>query len=281
MKHGDGASTLALTLTLTLAGRGKLAPSPCRLRAGVRVVTLLLSFLLIMLAIRPQTAVATTRKTNPTTLGGNETLYLPMATLYPNLGPNLLPNGSFEGGWYHPDGIPELQIPEAWQFAWDEGPTGFGNEPWDVWVRPEVRVLPSQQLPPQEHDLFIWHGDQTLKIFKGWGAISFRLTTQLHLPPGTYLIVINYFPDLVADYQNGEKIFADDPYAGEVAFIVDGQQTDWELPRIGQQDQKFYPFTLTTAGTHQIGVAMRGRYALLNNGWFMDMWSLQQVRAAE
>jgi hypothetical protein len=262
------------------------------------VLTLLISLLLIMLALGPPITIAAAEKENPTpsllrerarervetpttTPGGNETLYLPMVTLYPNLGPNLLPNGSFEGGWYHPDGIPELQIPEAWQFAWDEGPTGFGNEPWDVWVRPEVRVLPSQQLPPQEHDLFIWHGNQTLKIFKGWGAISFRLTTQLHLPPGTYLIVINYFPDLVADYQNGEKIFADDPYAGEVAFIVNGQQTDWELPRIGQQDQKFYRFTLTAAGTYQIGVAMRGRYALDNNGWFMDMWSLQQVRAAE
>jgi hypothetical protein len=141
--------------------------------------------------------------------------------------------------------------------------------------------MPSQQLPPQEHDFFIWDGDQTVKIFKGWGAISFRLTTQLDLEVGTYLIVINYFPDLVADYENGEKIFADDPYAGEVAFIVDGQQTDWELPRIGERDQKFYRFTVTAAGVHEIGVAMRGRFALVNNGWFMDMWSLHQLRTAD
>lgn len=29
-------------------------------------------------------------------------------------------------------GIPELQLPNGWAFEWDEGPTGFGNQPWDV-----------------------------------------------------------------------------------------------------------------------------------------------------
>jgi hypothetical protein len=141
----------------------------------MKQAAILLTSLLVILGMVRQTAAVPS---------GNEPLFIPMVTLYPHLGANLLPNGSFEGGWYHPNNIPELQIPEGWQFAWDEGPTGFGDEPWDVWVRPEVRVMPSQQLPPQEHDLFIWDGDQTVKIFKGWGAISFRLTTELDLDAG-------------------------------------------------------------------------------------------------
>ena len=163
--------------------------------------------------------------------------HLPFIAYYNNLGPNLLPNSSFESDWYHPNGIPELQIPNEWAFAWDEGPTGFGNELWDVWVRPEVRVLPSEQLLPHKHDIFIWEGNQTVKTFKGWGAISFRLTTQVNLPPGTYVFALRFFPDLVTDYQNRQKIFADDPYAGEVAFIVYGEQSAWHLPAIGASNQ--------------------------------------------
>ena len=235
----------------------------------VKVAVLLAVVVCLVLVVTGKTAVATNH--------GSSTTYLPFITAYSNLSPNLLPNGSFEAGWYHPNGIPELQIPDGWLFAWDEGPTGYGNQPWDVWVRPEVRVIPSEQLPPNEHDLFIWDGNQTVKIFKGWGAISFRLTTQVDLQPGTYLFTINFFPDLVMAYENGQKVFADDPYAGEVAFIINDEQTEWQLPSIGERNQMMELFTVTQPETQEIGVAMRGRYALVNNGWFMDMWTLQQV----
>jgi hypothetical protein len=232
---------------------------------------LFIGLLVVLMLVSRGTAVAAPES--------NHTAYFPFIAYYNNLGPNLLLNGSFEGGWYHPDGIPELQIPNQWQFEWHEGPTGFGNQPWDVWVRPEVRVLPSEQLPPHEHPLFIWDGNQTVKIFKGWGAISFRLTTQVDLQPGTYVLAIRFFPDLVVAYENGQKIFANDPYAGEVAFIIDGEQSAWHLPAIGQRNQLVSVFTMTQAETVEIGAAMRGRYALLNNGWFMDMWTLQQIVA--
>jgi hypothetical protein len=237
---------------------------------------ILLLLLLIVLGMVRETAVSAP------IAEGEQLIYLPLITKPSlQLGPNLLPNPSFEGGWYHPNGIPELQIPDGWLFSWDEGPTGFGTQPWDVWVRPEVRVLPSEQLPPDEQPLFIWEGNQTLKIFKGWGAISFRLTTSLNLQPGTYLMDINFFPDLVIDYVNGEKVFATDPLAGEVAFIVDGVQTAWILPTFGEQNNLTHTFTLEESDTISIGIAMRGRYALLNNGWFMDDWSLQQIITSE
>ena len=117
--------------------------------------------------------------------GGSNILYLPFITV-PSLGPNLLSNPSFEEGWYHPDGIPELQIPAGWQFKNEVGENPLDPDEWNEWVRPEVRVLSSAFLPPEEHDLFIWDGDQTVKVFKGSGAISFELTTAVTLQPGTY-----------------------------------------------------------------------------------------------
>jgi hypothetical protein len=148
----------------------------------------------------------------------------------PVLGGNVLPNGSFEGGWYHTNGIGELQTPNDWVFEWDEGPTGFGDQSWDIWVRPEMRVLSRPFLPPSEHNLFIFDGEQTIKVFKGNGAISYRLTTNVNLQPGTYIFEINIFTDLYVDFSNDQKIWANDPFAGEIRFIAPGGGTGWFGP---------------------------------------------------
>lgn len=196
----------------------------------------------------------------------------------PGLGPNLLPNPSFEEGWYNLDGIPELQLPNGWDFDWDEGPTGYGNQPWDVWVRPETRVLPANQLPAAERPSFIYDGHYTLKMFKGYGAISFRLTTEVTLEPGTYQFEINVFPDLVMDYTStGQKVWARDPLSGEVRFIVGDGGSEWIFPTFGRKNTFTHTFTLSETQTLRVGVAVRGRFAIVNNGWFMDDWTLQKV----
>jgi hypothetical protein len=205
--------------------------------------------------------------------GGSTSLYLPLV-IVPSLGPNLLPNPSFEQGWYHPDGIPELQIPEGWQFAYAEGENPLDPDPWNIWVRPETRVLPSAYLPPEEHDLFIWDGDQTVKIFKDSGAISFELTTAVSLEPGTYILIINVFPDLVVGYDNGQKIWAPDPLSGEVKLIAGNGTTGWLLPAFGQKNRFQTTFIVSQTQTVTVGAAMRGRWAIQNNGWFMDDWGL-------
>lgn len=193
-------------------------------------------------------------------------------------GANLLTNPSFEGGHYNQNGIPELQLPNGWAFEWDEGPTGFGSEDWDVWVRPETRVLNTNFLPPNEHPLYIWEGTHTIKIFKGYGAISYRLLTDVQLEPGTYEMRVSYFPDLVADYSNGQKIYAGDPVAGEIRIIADGRSTNWILPAaFGQRNTNTFTFTIDSARTVRVGFAARGRFALNNNGWFMDDWSLRKL----
>ncbi len=191
---------------------------------------------------------------------------------------NLLNNASFEGGWYHPGNLPELQIPSGWIFEWDEGPTGFGNSPWDVWFRPEVRVLPAFQLPPQEQNIFIFDGNQTVKAFKGNGAVSYRLLQDVALTPGTYRFVANVYPDLVTEYVNGQKIRPSDPTAGEVRFIVGNGGTGWLLVSFGQKNSLSHTFTITQTQTVRLGLGVRGRYALHNNGWFLDDWSLVKIQ---
>ena len=228
-------------------------------------------------AVPTTTAVPTA---NPTAVPPTP-LPLPTATPIvlppPASGGNLLPNASFEGGWYHPSGVPELQIPNSWRFEWDTGPTGFGSNPWDVYNRPEVRVLSRDYLPASEQSLFIWDGNQTVKAFKGSSPLSFRLLTEAALAPGTYLLEINIFPDLVMGYANGQKIWADDPLAGEVRLVAGGQNSGWILPQFGQRNTLRYQFPIGQAGTVTVGAQVRGRFALENNGWFLDKWSLVRV----
>jgi hypothetical protein len=197
--------------------------------------------------------------------------------------PNLLPNPSFEDGWYHlrdDDGklIPELQVPNQWTLVWDEGENPLDPAPWNEFVRPESRLLSEDFLPPDEHDLFIWDGNWTLKIFKGYGALSYRLTTNVKLPAGKYLFQINVFPDLVVGYDGGEKIWAPDPYSGEVRFLKNGPRGEWILPTIGEKDTLQYVFEVNRRSTINLGVAIRGRWAIQNNGWFMDDWSLTAMQ---
>lgn len=210
-------------------------------------------------ALATETATPTAIATNPPVTSGN-----------------LLPNPSFEEGWYHINGIPELQVPNEWQLDWEMGDNPLDFEP-APWVRPESRVLPEDFLPADEHDLFIWDGSHTVKIFKGQGAISFRLTTSVHLQPGSYLLEIYVFPDLVDEYEGGEKVWAPDPLSGEVRLLAGDSGTDWMLPTFGEKNTFTHAFHVDAPGERRVGAAMRGRWAILNNGWFMDDWRLVRI----
>lgn len=191
---------------------------------------------------------------------------------------NYLPNPSFELGWYNLDGIPELQVPNKWRLEWDAGENPLDPESWNQLVRPESRLLNGDFLPAEEHQLFIWDGAYTLKIFKGSGALSFRLLTETELAPGFYLFTINVFPDMVGEYdEEGHKIWAPDPLSGEIRFVIDEPMGDWILPTFGQKETFYQMFEVPELRTVRLGVAFRGRWAILNNGWFMDDWSVRRV----
>jgi hypothetical protein len=195
------------------------------------------------------------------------------------MGSNLLPNPSFEEGWYHPGGLPELQVPVQWLLQYDEGVNPLDPDPWNVFVRPETRVLSPDFLPAQERDLFIWDGSHTVKIFKREGSISVRLLTDVYLTPGSYLFEVNVFPDLIVGYNpDGSKIWAPDPLSGEVRFSLNSGGTGWLLPEFGRKNTYSFPFDVTQPGTVRLGLAIRGRWAILNNGWFMDDWGLWRTQ---
>ena len=201
----------------------------------------------------------------------------PTSAAEPVLGVNLLPNPSFEEGHYNQDGIPELQLPVKWRLEWDEGPTGVGNAAWDYFVRPEVRVLSTAFLPPEEHGIYIYNGQHTVKAFKGSGAVSFRLLTDITLEPGTYVIEAKMFPDIVEKWENKQKYWSQDPTAAEFRFIVGDGGTVWTPQRYGQVNVHNFTFNIDQTKTIPIGIWLKGKYAIANNGWFIDDLSVRRV----
>ncbi len=194
----------------------------------------------------------------------------------PATGTNLLKNGSFEEGHYNQNGIPELQLPNNWGFEWDEGNTGFGNEKWDVWIRPETRVLSKAFIPSNEHGLYFFGGEHTVKIFKGFGAISVRMYQDIELQPGTYQLTIRGYSDMVQSYDGGKQ-FASDPSAAEGLAFAGGTNSGWQAMPIGQRGSVSVNFTVDSPQVVRVGASLRGRFALENNGFFVDDWTLVKL----
>ena len=203
---------------------------------------------------------------------------VPPPTANPVSDINILPNPSFEEGWYHINGIPELQVPNQWTLEWDVGNNPLDPDPWNEFVRPESRVINDVFLPADEQSLFIWDGDYTVKIFKQTGALSFRLFSNVYLEPGSYIFEINTFPDMIDGYTaDGSKIWAPDPLSAELQFLVGDATGGWIFPVFGRRNTYQHAFQVSAPGFYRIGVAFRGRWAIENNGWFMDDWSLRQL----
>jgi murein DD-endopeptidase MepM/ murein hydrolase activator NlpD len=198
---------------------------------------------------------------------------------------NKLTNGNFESGWYHPNGIPELQIPNGWEFGYaDEGVENpYDANPWAKFLRPEVRVLPREQVPPWEQDLFILDGDHTLKPFKGGGSLFFWLTQDATLEAGKYELIVRVYPDVVMDYDtDDQKVFATDTNAALIRFNPNDR---WQSinpvpsPHPGARLQTVKHKFAHGGGTRQIVVEFMLPFPLKQNGLFCDKWELRRVDA--
>ncbi|MCA9979980.1 MAG: LysM peptidoglycan-binding domain-containing protein [Anaerolineales bacterium] len=186
---------------------------------------------------------------------------------------NLFPNPSFEGDWYFHI-YNELQIPDGWQIAIDEGPNTLEPGAGGVFNRPEVRVVPSTDLPPSEHSRFIFDGNKTIKAFKGGAPTSFSIFADVPLPPGNYQFRANFFPDTVLAYEGSGSVYATDPLSAEVRIIHNNGGTGWQPAQIGQRNTLTYDFTVSADETVRLGVSFRNRFVTANNGWFIDDWAL-------
>lgn len=193
------------------------------------------------------------------------------------VGANLLPNPSFEEGWYFFQGVSEWQIPNHWLLAVDEGANTLEGGDGGTFLRPEIRVVPQSDLPASEQDRFIFNGQNTIKAFKGGAPSNFAIFTDVTLQPGTYRLTINFFPDIVAAYEGGNKIWANQPLSSEARVIVDNGGTGWTAPAPGSKATLTHDFTVSEAGTVRVGAAFRSRFVNHNNGWFLDDWSLQAL----
>lgn len=229
----------------------------------------------------PEPTPSPTRTAAPATTGPTlppATAAPPTLSPNPTLGENLLPNPSFEEGHYNQNGIAELQLPNGWRLDYQEGATGFGNQSWDIFVRPETRVLSMAFLPASEHPLYIFDGSHTVKIFKGTGAVSTRLMTDVELQPGTYVLEANFFSDVFESYSNGTKNPPSDPNSGEAMLFAGGTGTGWIGNNYLNRNTLTHTFTVNSAQTMTVGVGFRGRYAIANNGWFVDNLSLRRLQ---
>ena len=192
-------------------------------------------------------------------------------------GANLFKNGDFEGDWYFYL-YNELQVPTGWQLATDEGPNTLDPGSGGLFNRPEVRVVGTNQLPPNEWDWFVRDGVKAVKVFKGGAPTAFSMFQDVYLQPGRYRMTLNFFPDLVADYnQGGERSWNTDPLAGEISIIHNDGGTNWSGVTAGQQNSRVYEFTVSQAGAHRLGAAFRNRFETANNGWFLDDWRLERI----
>ena len=190
---------------------------------------------------------------------------------------NLFTNGSFEGDWHYYL-YNELQIPDGWQVAIDEGPNTLQPGDGGNFARPEIRVVSRAQLSENEWDWFIFDGFKTLKAFKGYAPTIFHFFQDVQLQPGRYRMTLNFFPDIVAQYYpGGRRDFHTDPLSGEVRVIHNSGGTDWTTVTAGVRNNRIYEFTVSQTGTVRLGASFRNRFGPANNGWFLDDWQLVRL----
>lgn len=192
---------------------------------------------------------------------------------------NLLRNGSFESGWYHPDNIPEIQCPNQWSFEWEGPNTPNPIAPEWPFARPEVRVLSKAQLPESEWAGFILEGQQTLKIFRGYGAWWGRLVQRFEtLPHGLYKLTVNIIDDIYTGVAGGAKEPAPDPLSGQVRFLINGHAIRF-IPT-QRLCLNTFKYAFQAGGLATIKVDFLLPHPVANACYFVDDWHLELIGAA-
>lgn len=186
-------------------------------------------------------------------------------------------NGSFEDGWYHPNDIPELQIPNEYEFSYNTGENPVNSDPWNKFVRPEVRVLPKDQLPPDEQDLFILDGNYCLKVFKDSGAWNAAFSQSVPVKIGVNILNIRVYGDLVMDYDENGKMPAKDPLSGRIRVIIDDEPQEWESLTPLRWSRYTFPLISEYNSSKVVKIEFMLPHALKNSGIFADLWTTELI----
>lgn len=212
-------------------------------------------------------------------------------------GTNLLVNPSFEYGYYHASGIPELAVPNSWQIHYLDGAAFPGIADGYVARRPETVVWSIQDAPVSERSLFFQDGNYTLKVFKPWAPLYAGLSQDVNdLEVGAqYEFVANVYVDVVDHYAGGAKVPPNNEPDGVKlrtgASILGAawrneQQINYSAWSTAGNTAPFHQtfvrlrqsFT-ATAPQMTVWVEMVSRYAYVNNGFFMDRFELSRIAA--
>lgn len=205
---------------------------------------------------------------------------------------NLLRNGGFEQGWYDVSGT--QQCPNDWRLHWTEGEAaGDAN---NVTARPETRVLPRIQVPPDEHSLYFWDGDYTLKMFWAKAPIHIAISQDVGgLEVGReYRFVVPVYVDTFI--WDGGKIPPNDPHAAQVRLGAGPAGVNWRDASAinfsqwanAQNTSPFYLSRTTlqfsfvaTNPEMRVFVEFDTKWGLDNNGIFMDALRLEPLEMAQ
>lgn len=195
-----------------------------------------------------------------------------------NMG-NLLKNADFDNGkHYHWQGVNEIVIPDGWDFWYADFNTPWLERQDQNFDPPECVVWNKKDADPKDYGFWL-SGDYTLKIFKGWGVIWWRLFQKVTgLTVGSkYRFTAPVHPDLVMAYDGDAKIYANDPLAGEVQLSAGGAVTEWKTGfPFGEYTEHALEFT-AQATEVEVSIEARCRWGLINDGWFVDSLRLELV----
>jgi hypothetical protein len=198
----------------------------------------------------------------------------------------MLKNGSFDNGHHHQDDIPEIVVPDGWSLWYLDGESFLGSE--GEAMRPESVVWYKADAPPHERSEFFIDGEYCLKVFKPDAPMMFSLEQSVDgLEPGKrYKFTAHIHPDIVQEYTDDGKVYAQDPWAAEARLLVeqgdlDPMASDWfnkpsgtlEFGRYNEVSLEFSPLE---DGPVTVRILCKAKWGLKNN-FFIDSCSLVEM----
>ncbi len=201
-------------------------------------------------------------------------------------GPNLLTNPGFEEGHYNQDGIAEITVPNGWRMHWSNQESKIFDGYAET-ARPETVVWNIAGAPAHEADVFWKDGIYTVKIFKGWAPLWAAMSQDVGgLEVGRrYRLVAPVYIDIVADYDQGQKVPPSDNRHGRVRLGASPVGSAWrDEASIGYSGwwtaDSVNPFYLAyptfvheftaTAPEMTVWIEMASNYPHPQNGFFID-----------
>lgn len=201
-------------------------------------------------------------------------------------GQNLLKNPGFEEGHYNQDGIAEITVPNGWRMHWSNRESNIFNGYAET-ARPETVVWNIAGAPASERDVFWKDGIYTVKIFKGWAPVWAAMSQDVSgLEVGRrYRLVAPVFIDIVADYEDGQKVPPSDNRHGRVRLGASPVGAAWRDENTINYSgwwtaDTINPFYLAyptfvheftaTAPDMTVWIEVVSNYPHPNNGFFID-----------